>query len=141
MISVNHSTHVPAQACVQLLERLWGPDQEHLARLHFTCWLQWHLHRQLRHVSQYAAQRRVILKGDLPIGAPLLPHSIAQADHHELICPSWAKPITNAYTNLGLYISTATTSLYSLATEDAPMLAPGAQALLLPLLLLLLHLG
>ena len=28
MISVNHSAHIPAQACMQLLERLWGPDQE-----------------------------------------------------------------------------------------------------------------
>ena len=55
---------------LQLLERLCGPDQEHHAKLQFACWLQWHLHRQLRHVSQYAAQRRVILKGDLPIGEP-----------------------------------------------------------------------
>ena len=56
-------------ACAQLFERLWRPDQEHAASLRFTCWLQWHLHRQLSHVSAYAAQRRVILKGDLPIGA------------------------------------------------------------------------
>ena len=56
---------------MQVLERLWGADQEHLGKLQFTCWLQWHLHRQLRHVSLYAAQRRVILKGDLPIGALL----------------------------------------------------------------------
>lgn len=34
----------------------------------FTYWLQWHLHKQLAAASAHAATRRVVLKGDLPIG-------------------------------------------------------------------------
>ena len=34
----------------------------------FWRWLQWRLHLQMLETSQYAASRRVVLKGDLPIG-------------------------------------------------------------------------
>ena len=52
-----------------MLQRLSSPGQAHYGCIQFTYWLQWHLHRQLRGVSQYAQQHRVALKGDLPIGA------------------------------------------------------------------------
>ena len=61
--------HVPKMVwAVQVLERLSRPGCEHYATLRFTYWLQWHLHRQLRDASAYAAEHRVALKGDLPIG-------------------------------------------------------------------------
>ncbi|KAI8466522.1 MAG: cytosolic 4-alpha-glucanotransferase [Monoraphidium minutum] len=52
----------------ELLERLTGPGQEWHPSVRCCYWVQWHLHRQLREVSEYAASRRVALKGDLPIG-------------------------------------------------------------------------
>ena len=57
---------------MQVLDRLSRPGCEHYETLRFTFWLQWHLHRQLRDASAYAAEHRVALKGDLPIGAPAL---------------------------------------------------------------------
>lgn len=51
-----------------MIERLAAPDQEWHASIQFVQWLQYHLHRQLLGVSQYAQEKRVALKGDLPIG-------------------------------------------------------------------------
>lgn len=50
------------------VERITSPTQEYHATIQFTYWLQWHLHKQLLEVSMYAAERCVVLKGDLPIG-------------------------------------------------------------------------
>jgi len=58
------------RARAQVLDRLSRPGCEHYETLRVTYWLQWHLHRQLRDASAYAAAHRVALKGDLPIGAP-----------------------------------------------------------------------
>ncbi|GBF89315.1 4-alpha-glucanotransferase [Raphidocelis subcapitata] len=52
----------------ELLQRITGPGQEWHPRIRCCYWVQWHLHRQLKEVSEYAASRRVALKGDLPIG-------------------------------------------------------------------------
>jgi 4-alpha-glucanotransferase len=48
--------------------RVTSPSQPYHREILFTCWLQWHLHEQLLDVSQYARTKRVVLKGDLPIG-------------------------------------------------------------------------
>lgn len=48
--------------------RLAAPTQPFHSHLRFTFWLQWHLHRQLSDAAAYARSRRVVLKGDLPIG-------------------------------------------------------------------------
>jgi 4-alpha-glucanotransferase len=48
--------------------RLADPAQPFHADLRFTFWLQWRLHLQLAEAAAHAAARRVVLKGDLPIG-------------------------------------------------------------------------
>lgn len=50
------------------IAKVTHPSQEYHPTIVYTYWLQWHLHKQLLEVSQYAAARRVVLKGDLPIG-------------------------------------------------------------------------
>lgn len=52
----------------KMLDRLSGDDQEWHPTIQFYQWLQYHLHCQLLQVSKYAKDRRVALKGDLPIG-------------------------------------------------------------------------
>jgi hypothetical protein len=54
----------------QLIDRLADPEREWHATIQFTQWLQYHLHCQLLRVSQHAQEKRVALKGDLPIGKP-----------------------------------------------------------------------
>lgn len=56
---------------LQLIDRLASPDQEWHATIQFAQWLQYHLHCQLLRVSQYAQDKGVALKGDLPIGGAL----------------------------------------------------------------------
>jgi hypothetical protein len=55
---------------LQLVARLTDPKQEHHRKLQFTYWMQWQLHKQLEGAAEYAKKRRVVLKGDLPIGMP-----------------------------------------------------------------------
>ena len=59
-----------ARADATSIERLASPDAPHGAHNHmaFTAYVQWHLHRQLSDAAAEAASRRVLLKGDLPIG-------------------------------------------------------------------------
>lgn len=59
---------VMAQPSEQLLADITSPQKEWHASILCCYWLQYQLHRQLRQVSVYAASRRVVLKGDLPIG-------------------------------------------------------------------------
>eukprot|EP00879_Flechtneria_rotunda_P016824 GHRR01017609.1.p1 GENE.GHRR01017609.1~~GHRR01017609.1.p1 ORF type:complete len:841 (+),score=284.87 GHRR01017609.1:629-3151(+) len=59
---------VMATPTQELLERLTSPEQEWHNNIWCCYWLQYQLHRQLKQVSEYAASRRVVLKGDLPIG-------------------------------------------------------------------------
>lgn len=40
----------------------------HKNEVDYVCWLQYHLHRQLSYVREYAHRRGVALKGDIPIG-------------------------------------------------------------------------
>ena len=53
---------------LQVVERVSAPGQEHHAKVLFIYWLQYQLHLQLLSVSDYAESKRVVLKGDLPIG-------------------------------------------------------------------------
>ena len=41
---------------------------EHSGDYDFVCYIQYHLHRQLLHVSDYARSKGVAIKGDIPIG-------------------------------------------------------------------------
>ena len=41
-------------------------DNQH--EINYVCWLQMHLARQMKHVRDYAHNRQVALKGDIPIG-------------------------------------------------------------------------
>ncbi|KAK4535421.1 hypothetical protein CDCA_CDCA05G1446 [Cyanidium caldarium] len=50
------------------LEELASPDSLHFDHVAMYYYLQYHLHRQLKRASEYAASNAVILKGDLPIG-------------------------------------------------------------------------
>ncbi|EFJ42152.1 cytosolic 4-alpha-glucanotransferase [Volvox carteri f. nagariensis] len=52
----------------EVVERLTRPGGEFYGRILMTYYVQYHLHRQLLRASEYAASRRVVLKGDLPIG-------------------------------------------------------------------------
>lgn len=53
----------------------WIEEYSHYCAIHneempikYYVWLQWHLHKQLLNVSNYARSKGIILKGDLPIG-------------------------------------------------------------------------
>jgi 4-alpha-glucanotransferase len=50
------------------LKKLTDPKAKHYAEIAFHYFLQYHLDRQLQDAAQYARQRGVILKGDIPIG-------------------------------------------------------------------------
>ena len=50
------------------IARLASPTQPFHSHLRFNFWLQWQLHMQLMDAADYARARRVVLKGDLPIG-------------------------------------------------------------------------
>ncbi|GLC39071.1 4-alpha-glucanotransferase dpe2 [Pleodorina starrii] len=52
----------------EVVERLTRPGGEFHSRIQLTYYTQYHLHRQLMRASEYASSRRVVLKGDLPIG-------------------------------------------------------------------------
>ncbi|KXZ50081.1 hypothetical protein GPECTOR_18g59 [Gonium pectorale] len=52
----------------ELVDRLTAPGGEWARRVELSYYVQYHLHRQLLRASQYAASKRVVLKGDLPIG-------------------------------------------------------------------------
>ena len=50
------------------IRRITSPSQSYHREILFLYWLQWHLHEQLLEAAIYARARRVVLKGDLPIG-------------------------------------------------------------------------
>lgn len=50
------------------METFSDPESFHFDYLGMVYFTQFHLHKQLEHASQYAAQREVVFKGDLPIG-------------------------------------------------------------------------
>lgn len=54
-----------------LINGLCSPSHPDFPRVQFHMWVQHHLDRQLRAASEACAQRRVALKGDLPIGVDM----------------------------------------------------------------------
>lgn len=50
------------------MRRITSPSQSFHREILFLYWLQWNLHEQLLEASIYARARKVVLKGDLPIG-------------------------------------------------------------------------
>ncbi|KAL5707700.1 4-alpha-glucanotransferase [Ranunculus cassubicifolius] len=52
----------------QKLEKLVSKDAVHYEHICFHYYIQFHLHQQLSEAATYARKKRVVLKGDLPIG-------------------------------------------------------------------------
>ncbi|PKA61776.1 4-alpha-glucanotransferase DPE2 [Apostasia shenzhenica] len=50
------------------LEKLTSKDSLHYDAICFHCYIQFHLHLQLSEAAAYARKKKVVLKGDLPIG-------------------------------------------------------------------------
>lgn len=42
-------------------------EKEHAKEISFQAWLQWQLYRQFKEIKTYAASKKVLIKGDLPI--------------------------------------------------------------------------
>lgn len=59
---------VANEGVASVVERLTAPGGEWWPRVQLTYYVQYHLHRQLKRVADYARSRHVVLKGDLPIG-------------------------------------------------------------------------
>lgn len=57
-----------SQPSAEVIDKLTRPESDCADAAHFVFYLQWHLHRQLHEASLHAKARRVVLKGDLPIG-------------------------------------------------------------------------
>ncbi len=62
------------------IQKLVSPSQPHYDDICFHYFIQYHLHLQLKEASEYAHQKGIILKGDIPIGVS--PHS----------CDVWIDP-------------------------------------------------
>jgi 4-alpha-glucanotransferase len=52
----------------EIIDLFTDPDAPHARQVAFYFFIQYHLHRQLLEASQYARDRGVVLKGDIPIG-------------------------------------------------------------------------
>ena len=79
---------------LQDLDRITSPERDFHASIQFVFYVQYGLHCQLLRVSQYAAARHIVLKGDLPIGAlcpPSQAKNVSLANGTLWICvkPSW----------------------------------------------------
>ena len=48
--------------------KLFSPDHTSSKELRFYCFIQYHLHRQLKEAADYAHKMGIVLKGDIPIG-------------------------------------------------------------------------
>lgn len=71
-----------AQGTEDVIATLADPGAAHYPDLAFHYFVQYHLHRQLAHVTAHARSRGIVLKGDLPIGVS--PASVEVWSH-----PSW----------------------------------------------------
>ncbi|MCP4177548.1 MAG: 4-alpha-glucanotransferase [bacterium] len=52
----------------EIINNLVDPETEHYDEIAIHYYIQYHLHKQLLEVSEYARSRGVLLKGDIPIG-------------------------------------------------------------------------
>ncbi|PIA53200.1 hypothetical protein AQUCO_00900054v1 [Aquilegia coerulea] len=57
-----------SQFSKEKLEKLVSKDKVHYDNICFHYYIQFHLHQQLSEAAAYARKKRVVLKGDLPIG-------------------------------------------------------------------------
>ena len=59
----NYSTYNETE-----IQQLASPERKEYPEIAFYYFVQYHLHLQLKEVSEYAAKKNVVLKGDIPIG-------------------------------------------------------------------------
>jgi 4-alpha-glucanotransferase len=57
-----------SQYDAQAIQKLVSPSSSHYHKIAFYYFVQYHLHLQMKEVSEYAHKKRVVLKGDIPIG-------------------------------------------------------------------------
>jgi 4-alpha-glucanotransferase len=50
------------------IQKLVAPSQPHYDEIAFYYFVQYHLHKQMKEVSDYAHKQKIVLKGDIPIG-------------------------------------------------------------------------
>ncbi|MEO5908809.1 MAG: 4-alpha-glucanotransferase, partial [Ginsengibacter sp.] len=64
----------------QAIQKLVVPSQEHYDQILFFYFVQYHLHLQMKEVSDYAHNQKIVLKGDIPIGV------------YRFGCDAWVNP-------------------------------------------------
>ena len=52
----------------EIIENFCSPEKKHYPEIVFYYYLQFHLHKQLTEVKEYAYSKEIVLKGDIPIG-------------------------------------------------------------------------
>lgn len=62
------------------IQKLVSPTQSHYDKIAFFYFIQYHLHLQLKEVTDYAHRSNIVLKGDIPIGI------------YRYGCDAWVKP-------------------------------------------------
>lgn len=62
------------------IQKLVSPSQRHYDEVAFFYFVQYHLHLQLKEISDYAHNQKIVLKGDIPIGI------------YRYGCDAWVKP-------------------------------------------------
>lgn len=62
------------------IDKLAAPSSSHFTGIAFYYFVQYHLHLQMKEVSDYAHKKKIILKGDLPIGI------------YRYGCDAWVEP-------------------------------------------------
>lgn len=62
------------------IQKLASPTKNHYPKIQFYYYLQYHLHLQMKEVSDYAHQKKIVLKGDIPIGV------------YRYGCDAWVNP-------------------------------------------------
>ncbi|MEO9021153.1 MAG: 4-alpha-glucanotransferase [Ginsengibacter sp.] len=65
----------------QAVKKLASPSQKHYDHIAFYYFVQYHLHLQMKEVSDYAHNQKVVLKGDIPIGI------------YRYGCDAWVNPL------------------------------------------------
>jgi 4-alpha-glucanotransferase len=59
----NHSIYNESE-----IQKLVSPSKKHYDQVAFFYFVQYHLHLQLKEISDYAHKQKIVLKGDIPIG-------------------------------------------------------------------------
>ncbi|MGN6532018.1 MAG: 4-alpha-glucanotransferase [Ginsengibacter sp.] len=64
----------------QRIQKLVSPSEDHYDKILFFYFVQYHLHLQMKEVSDYAHRQKIVLKGDIPIGV------------YRFGCDAWVNP-------------------------------------------------